>query len=522
MIINPATHKPFTVAEINRLGAKQSKAYTTGVRKPMEQKSIAQGLTPAKLSSVLKNVLAGDLEEYFILAEEMEERDLHYRSVLSTRKLAVSSIEPIVEAASDDKQHLEHADAVRELLKHPALTECCFDLLDGLGKGVSVVEIGWQKDNQQLKPTDYWWVDPRFLKLDKHDLTTILLLDDSTTKPFKEHGAIIHKPRMKSGHFIRNGLARLVAVMYMLKSYTVKDWWAFAEVFGMPIRIGKYHNNADDGDIKTLINAIASIASDAGAVIPESMQIEMVETAKGNSGDTLFQNMATWADEQVSKAVLGQTMTADNGSSQSQATVHNEVRKDIIRWDARQLANTLNEYLVKPFINLNYGKQASYPAIKINLDEPEDTKAFVDSLTPLIDRGLQVQASDIRDKLNIPDPDAGSELLYPQGQAPASPSEVSLNRQRLNYQQMAINQQLNSENELDELAREALDEWVEIGEPIVNPILELAQRCTSYDEFNQELIKLGNQLDSTQFVEQLTELCFKSRALGNTQGNEHG
>ncbi len=512
MIINPRTGNPFTKAEINGLGAQQSKAYTTGVRKPAEQKSVAQGLTPNKLAATLRNAIAGELEDYFILAEEMEERDLHYRAVLSTRKLSVSAIEPTVEAASDDKLHQEHADAVRELLKKAPMAECSFDLLDGLGKGVSVVEMGWQETQKQLRPSQFWWVDPRFLKVDKEDLTTLLLLDDGEPKPFKEHGVIIHKPRMKSGHFIRNGLARLVAVMYMLKSYTVKDWWAFAEVFGMPIRIGKYHANASDDDIRTLIDAIASIASDAGAAIPETMQIEMVETAKGNGGDTLFQNMAKWADEQISKAVLGQTMTTDNGSSQSQANVHNDVRKDIIRWDARQLADTLNEYVVKPFIDLNYGKQESYPTIKLTLEEPEDTKAFVDALTPLIDRGLKVQASAIRDRLNIPDPDEGSELLHPVNQK----DELSL--PSLNRQYMAFNRQLNTNNELDELAAEALNDWVEVGAPIINPVQALAERCTSYEEFAEKLAELGEELDSSEFIEQLTQLCFLSRALGDVHG----
>jgi hypothetical protein len=37
------------------------------------------------------------------MAEELEERDLHYSSVLRTRKLTVAGIEPSVEAASDDE-----------------------------------------------------------------------------------------------------------------------------------------------------------------------------------------------------------------------------------------------------------------------------------------------------------------------------------------------------------------------------------------------------------------------------------
>ncbi len=125
---------------------------------------------------------------------------------------------------------------------------------------------------------------------------------------------------------------------------------------------GQYGPNATPEQIATLKNAIATIASDSGAIIPDSMMVELVETAKGNGGDTLFENMARWADERTSKAVLGQTMTTDDGSSRAQATVHNEVRLDIAKWDARQLEATINEYLVKPFIVLNWGVQKAYPA----------------------------------------------------------------------------------------------------------------------------------------------------------------
>ncbi|MGV8352655.1 phage portal protein family protein, partial [Pseudomonas aeruginosa] len=68
---------------------------------------------------------------------------------------------------------------------------------------------------------------------------------------------VIHFPRLKSGLPLRNGLARLVAVMYMLKSFTVRDWWAFAEKFGIPIVVGKYGNNASPEQIKILIDAIS-------------------------------------------------------------------------------------------------------------------------------------------------------------------------------------------------------------------------------------------------------------------------
>lgn len=72
------------------------------------------------------------------------------------------------------------------------------------------------------------------------------------------------------------------------------------------------------------------------------MKIEFEEIANAAGGAELFERLAEWLDKQISKAVLGQTMTTDDGSSQSQANVHNEVRMDILRADAKQLAATLN------------------------------------------------------------------------------------------------------------------------------------------------------------------------------------
>jgi phage gp29-like protein len=53
-------------------------------------------------------------------------------------------------------------------------------------------------------------------------------------------------------------------------------------------------------------------------------------------------------DKQVSKAVVGQTMSTDDGSSQAQATIHNEVRVDLLQADAKAESNTLNRYFVRP------------------------------------------------------------------------------------------------------------------------------------------------------------------------------
>src|SRR4051794_16915564 len=52
----------------------------------------AQGLTPVRLAQLLRAAETGDPIGYLELAEEMEEKDLHYLSVMGTRKRAISQL----------------------------------------------------------------------------------------------------------------------------------------------------------------------------------------------------------------------------------------------------------------------------------------------------------------------------------------------------------------------------------------------------------------------------------------------
>ena len=508
-LFNPATDEPVSVNEKD-MTRPEARARRASVRTPSAGISVASTLSPARLAGVLRNVNEGNARDYFILAEEMEERDLHYASVLRTRKLTVAGIPPAVEAASDDEHDVMLADAVRDLVGQPQIPELLFDLLDGLGKGVAVCEILWST-REGWMPRDYEWVDPRFLKPDSDTLREFRLMTDEQPVdgiPLTPGQSVMHYPRLKSGLPLRNGLARLVAVMYMLKSFTVRDWWAFAEKFGIPVVVGKYGANATTEQIQTLIDAIASIASDAGCAIPQSMQLDMQETASRNGGGALFKEMAEWCDAQTSKAVLGQTMTTDDGSSRSQADVHDRVRMDIARWDARQLENTLNEFLVRPFIQFNYGPQEKYPRVKLAISEPEDLKAFVDALIPLVDRGLRVQESEVRDRFGLAEPEQGAVVLSPSNSFSAFSPAPALNRE-----QLALNR--SQQDEIDVMASEALKDWEQTGDAFTSPVLQLAQEVESFEAFLERLPELQKTLAPEAFVRQLALLSFKARTLGD-------
>ncbi|MHC1700295.1 MAG: DUF935 domain-containing protein [Humidesulfovibrio sp.] len=492
----------------------------TGVRRAWDSEAIAQGLTPHRLARILRAAAENDLRAYLILAEEMEERDPHYASVLGTRKRACSGLEPAVEAATDDKRDQELADAVRErIAESTEFPDLCTDLLDGLGKGFAACEIIWDRQSSFWRPAAYEYRDPKFFRFDEVNgrelrLEELGAVDGVPLPPYK---FLVHIPKLKSGLPARGGLARLAAAAHMCKSFTLTDWMAFAEVFGMPLRLGRYGANATDDDVRTLVSAVANLGTDAAAVIPDTMRIELVEGGKnsGSGGQGLFQNLAEWLDRQVSKAVLGQTMTSDDGSSQSQATVHNEVRVDILKADARQLAATINRDLVRPFIDLNFGPPPSgkYPRLTLPVNEPEDVAALTEALAKLVPLGLRVEASVVRDRLGFPDPAPDAEVLGMQAR-PEPGTEA-------NREGRAANRETAAGDELDSLTADALEDWEPQAAPLVNPIQELADRSESYEEFLAGLPGLLEKMDPSALVRGLAVAAFKARGQGDA-GSDAG
>ena len=382
----------------------------TGIRQPFAGHP-AQGLSPARLAMILRAAEDGDASQYLELAEEMEEKDLHYAAVLGTRKRAVAGLELTVEAATDEPRDVAAADLVRDFLNRDELRGELFDILDAIAKGYSVTEIIWDTSTSPWLPSRLVYRDPRFFEFDRLG-QSLLLKTENGPEPLSAYKYIIHRCQAKSGLTIRGGLARAAAWFYLFKNFDLKAWVQFLEIFGLPLRLGKYGPGATENDKKTLLNAVRHIANDAAAIIPDSMLIEFVSAAApGGKGTDNHLTFASYIDQQISKLVLGQTGTTDTGQYVGTSDAHREVRDDIEVADAVQLAATLNRDLVRPIVALNFGEMKLYPRLRIAREKREDLAALITNLGALVPMGLEVEMSVIRDKLGLPEPPKGAKIL---------------------------------------------------------------------------------------------------------------
>lgn len=461
----------------------------SGVRSVMSSYQTG-GLNPRRLAAIIQQANNGDATAYLELAEEVEEKDTHYVSVLGTRKRAVAQLDISVIPASDDKADIDNAKIIEDWLDRDQLETELFNILDAVGKGFSVTEILWDINSSIWLPQDLKWRDPRWFEFDPNDGETLYLkTEDGEKKPLNPIKYLIHKAQSKSGIPIRGGVIRPCVWMWLFKNFSIKDWVAFSEVYGQPIRLGKYGAGASAKDRDVLLRAVANIGSDAAAIIPESMTIEFIESAiKGSTVDA-FERLCKFCDQQISKAVLGQTTTTDalsSGLAGNQA--HNDVRGDIERSDAKQLAATINQQLIPMIISLNKGPQKRYPRIQIGRGDVID----IDKLSLAAERGVKmgmpISASKLRDKLGLPTPEDDKDILQiPSGPTDAPQAATATSRQKPELATDAGT----SRDGIDDVVDELSGDWEEIMTPLVDQIDAAIAECATLEEAKQKLAELS-------------------------------
>ncbi|MBN9504930.1 MAG: DUF935 domain-containing protein [Altererythrobacter sp.] len=512
-----------------------------GVRQPISGYP-ADGLTPLRLARILRAADGGEPLGYFELAEQIEERDLHYVGVLGTRKRSVSQVDVTVEAASDSAEDVKRADMVREWLQRDELADETFDVLDAIGKGVSWTEIVWDTSEGQFRPQRLEWRDPRWFTFDRDGTTPMLRGGEEGNAgdmPLPAFKFIRLAIKAKSGLPIRSGLARLAAWSWMFKAYTQRDWAIFTQTYGQPIRVGRFHAGATKEDRATLFQAVANIAGDCAAIVPEEMKIEFIESKNVTAGSDLYEKRADWLDRQVSKAVLGQTTTTDaisGGHAVSQE--HRQVQEDIETADCKALSAVLNRDLIRPWMDLEFGPGGPYPRLVIARPKREDLQQLSTSLAQLVPLGLKVSQAEIRDKFGLSEPDEGEDVLAKR-EAPAPVVVAGREREKLALRQ-AQGDRGEDEEEAPQAARNDASrrpiaplheatphpadgiarQMAELGQPAIDEMIgtieAMLEKARDLGEFREMLASAFGDIDSSQLAAVLAGGLAAAHAAGRS------
>jgi len=121
-------------------------------------------------------------------------------------------------------------------------------------------------------------------------------------------------------------------------------WDTFGELFGIPIRWASSPSD-DPADKASIMSALRQMGAAAYALFPEGTEINFLETQKGDAFNVFDQRIIR-AQSNISKAVLNQTMTLEDGSSLSQAEVHLNIFDRVIDSRLEYIADVVNWQLL--------------------------------------------------------------------------------------------------------------------------------------------------------------------------------
>jgi phage gp29-like protein len=451
-------------------------------------------LTPGRVAALLRRAAQGDARDYLLAAEEIAEKDLHYRAVLATRRMAVAALPLEVEAADDSAAAHAAAELTRSALARLPVGELLMHLMDAVAKGYAVAEIVWDTRQSPWLPERVLPRPAHWFRFSRQGPAELRLL--SETAPHSGEALpparfIVHRLAHADSP-LTAGVARAVLWAWVIKSYALRDWARFCELYGQPLRLGKYDAAATPADVEVLKEAVLGLGADAAAVIPASMGVELIEAGGKAASADLYQRLLEYLDRAVSKAVLGQTLTTDQGASGSlaQARVHDDVRRELLRADAQALIATLERDLVTPLVHLNLGEAAPLPRLALRVVEPEDLGALAEQLERLVGLGLPVPLAWARAKWGIPEPDGTEPLLTPAADplalaARQPPVAVPVRTLQATQPQPAPA----PPDAMDALVDEAMADWRQQLGPLVTPLEILFGRAEREDWTAAELIE---------------------------------
>ncbi len=494
--------------------AEPQTARTASIRRSLLVESQIAGLTPERASAVLRNADAGYLADQVRLFDDMLDRDAHLRAEFEKRIGALAVLDWRIAPPQDANAREKKAAAYVEELIRNALDDfedTIVHLMEATGYGFSAVELEWTRLGSE-------WI-PRF-----HPRPQTWFVPDETRTAFGlasgtdgfealfPMGWIAHVARkVKTGYLGRSGILRGALWPFMYKAFSIGDFAEFLEIYGLPIIVGKYMPGANEAEKASLMDAVAALGRDARAIMPDGMALE-IQKVTGDGTGTHHLNMVDWADRSQSKLILGQTLSAESNSTglgSGVADFQAEVRRDILRADARQLAATLTRDLVYPLLALNRGGvdgMRRCPRFEFDLGEAEDLKLFSEALPALAAGGAQIPVSWVHEKLRIPEATSGEAVFgaapepAPDSTEPPEPGVPKNGREALAA--LAVVEAVPDDplaDQLDARAAPAVDAWLET-------VRAMLDDSDSLEEFRHKLLFTAwPELDRAQLVSAMTE-----------------
>ncbi|MCC6446214.1 MAG: DUF935 family protein [Armatimonadetes bacterium] len=281
------------------------------------------------------------------------ELDAQVKSCLDTKKCAVLSGGWRVEPAdgSPEARHLADFAAYALSAADGSITDALYEAMDALARGVSVAELNWRivpsgrwaglaalRSIRAKDPAAFEW------KLDRFgNLAGLSLKGDPGGPPLPLEKFAVYIYRPAPGFPLGRSDLLSAYPHWRSRELLIQYWNLFLEKFGSPTVIGRYPGGIPRDRQKQFLDLLKSIQQDSALVIPEDLEISLMEAQRG--GPASYREALSYHDRAIAKAILGETLTNDEGD-RSGSLALGRVHLEVLHYNVRKLRRDLEESLM--------------------------------------------------------------------------------------------------------------------------------------------------------------------------------
>jgi phage gp29-like protein len=409
---------------------------------------IGGNVTPLQVSGFIREADEGRPAQLIDFANECRQKDGHLQSVLFTREAALAGLDwkilnPLDRGGSwvkrkrapkgeRERRFIEDVfrglDAPKEDRDAVGLRELIQHLTGGPFYGHAVGEnlMTVDRHGRQVPRGFALHAARRFgfsrargeLVFRPSNYSALQEVDFRAENPFS---FIVSQPRITGDVPAREGLMRVVVWAALFRTWTVGDLMKLAEFAWKGLRLGKYKKGTSKEDIAQLERIVRLLTSSGAATHSEDVEVDVKWPEGARSGSGHLDLHSRLAGE-ISKAVIGQTLTTEVGNSGSRALgdVHDKVRRDILEYDAKHVAMVITRDVIRPLIELNFGPDAIVPVFAFVTDEAADIKKTAEGIEILQRTGMKIPEGWAHNQVGVPQPAEGEPVLVKPGTEPTN------------------------------------------------------------------------------------------------------
>jgi len=317
--------------------------------------------------SVLRS--KGGIENLKIYRELL--RDDQVSATWAQRRLSLTACETIVEPGADDSLSQQAAAELDAELKSLAWDDITEKMLFSVFYGWGVAEVMWRRNGERVSFDRIIVRDRARFRFDvDRNLYLWTMAGGWQMMPPKKFWTLSAGADSHDEHY-GIGLAHSLYWPVFFKRNDIKFWLTFLEKFGQPTTMAKIPAGQmdDPATVQRAIQMLQQIATDAGVVVPDSVVVELLEASRSGSAD--YAGMHDSMNSAISKIIVGQTMTTDNGGSRAQGEVHERVAQRIVEADSDLLCGSFNDGPVRWWSEWNF-PGAVPPRVYRQTEAPEN------------------------------------------------------------------------------------------------------------------------------------------------------